>query len=245
MLDDRPIPSDAYVEGPTPSRYWGDQWLRVSEKILKGLNVDLTNRLTSLEAAAGLPDPSAGTTRNTPAGASRSLGTEVQRLHGLLRLYRMLTTESLEEPAPLRLQDLMPEVMRLHAHHADLLHVAVELHGDADTTPVIVRQSALVRCVLVLMASATGNALRAGSKHPVKVRYGGNPQQIFLRIIGPTPRDQLMFTGDGSLVHAVRTALAHASGSIEGIMRHGDEGDWIEYDLRLPTLSEVQARAQS
>jgi hypothetical protein len=241
MLDNQPIASDAYVEGPTPSRYWGDQWLRVAEKILKGLNHDLTNRVTSLEAAVGHDDPA----ETIPESASRSLGVEVQRLHGLLRLYRMLTTEALEEPEAVRLQDLMPEVMRLHAHHADLRNVAVELHGDAETLPVIVRQSALVRCTLVLAASATGNALRAGSKHPVQVRYGGNPQQVFVRIIGPTPRDQLMFTGDGSLVHAVRTALAHASGSIEGIVRHGDEGDWIEYDLRLPTLTEVRARASA
>ena len=40
MESDRLLAGDLFGEGPTPSRYWGDHWLRVSEKLLKGLNAN-------------------------------------------------------------------------------------------------------------------------------------------------------------------------------------------------------------
>ena len=50
------------------------------------------------------------------------------------------------------------------------------------------------------------------------------------------PRDQLLFSGEGSLLHAVRSALAHASGTVEGVIHRGPEVGRIEYELRLPNL---------
>ena len=241
MFDERPITSDLYVEGPTPARYWGDQWLRVAEKVLKGLNHDFTNRVTSLEAAVGVFDPG----EKPPESMVRAVSDEVLRLHGLLNLYRMLTSEALKEPEAIRLQDLLPEVVRLHEHHADLRQLPCELAGDMGALPVLVRPSALVRCVLVLLASAAGNTLRAQSKEPVEVRFGGDAEEVFLRIIGAAPRDQLLFTGEGSLVHAVRAALAHAWGAVDGVVQRRESGDRIEYDLRLPTLTAARARASA
>jgi hypothetical protein len=90
LSDPRPEAAELQTEGPTPARVWGDQWLRVSEKVIKGLNHQLTNRVASLEAVVTLlddpdeaPDPQ----------LLSSLAQEVKRLHHLLVLYRLVPAE--------------------------------------------------------------------------------------------------------------------------------------------------------
>jgi hypothetical protein len=235
LADPRPESSELQTESPTPSRLWGDQWLRVSEKVLKGLNLEFTDRVAALQALVGqLADGSA-----TPATtAVRSLGREIDRLNHLLQLFRAMPAEPFVVTEPMRLQDVVPQVLDLHGHHADLKRIPVALDAQADVSPVLVRPSALLRCLLVLLESAAGNALRSGCAAAIDMSYGGDATRIFVRFEGPAPGGTLLFTGDGSLVHAVRTALAHAHGTADAQMTAGAPCARIRYEVVLPTLAE-------
>ncbi len=231
---DRLISSDLFVEGPTPARFWGDQWLRVSEKLLKGLNHHFTNRVASLDAAVKLFEmdgPPAG-------GLANVLSGEVSRLHELLRLYRAITSEPVSSPEPARLQDLLSIAVQIQEHHSDLRGIPCVLTDDGDAEPVLVRHSALLRCLLVLLASVAGNVLRSGREESsVAIEYGTVAGETWLRMRGSAPSGQLLFSGEGSLLHAVRATLAHAHASVDGVIRRSNEGDELEYELRFPTLA--------
>jgi len=231
------LDQERQVESPTPSRVWGDQWLRVSEKVLTGLNHQLTNRTAALDSLVGVV---AGESEPDKAMIA-ALQDEIVRLIDLLKLYRMLPAEPSSRAQAMRLQDTMPQVLRLHMHHADLKGVTVALDGDPDTDPVLVRPSALLRSLLVLLESGAGNASRAGRKSPLTLGYGPDGS-AFVRITleAAAPAGQMVFTGPGSLVHAVQAALAHAHGTIDATIVDGTEGPLLRYVLRFPTLTEAR-----
>jgi hypothetical protein len=58
----------------------------------------------------------------------------------------------------------------------------------------------------------------------------------------PQPEGQAIFTGEGSLVHAVRSALAHAFAEVGVTVVNTVHGERIRYELRLPTLPEARRR---
>jgi hypothetical protein len=184
MQFERLMSSDLYVEGPTPARYWGDQWLRVAEKLLKGLNHQFTNRVSSLDAAIGMLAEDGANS----SGFAAAMSAEVAKLHELLLLYRSLTAEPVAAPELIRMQDVMPHVARLHEHHSDLRHIPYRLSGDPDTEPILVRQSALLRCILVLLGSVAGNVLRSKREDTVIIEYGTADGDVFLRMSGSAPR---------------------------------------------------------
>lgn len=228
---------EGQIESPTPSRVWGDQWLRVSEKVLSGLNHELTNRCAALDSLVGV----LATEAELDKTMADALQDEVVRLIELLKLYRMLPAEVYPQAQAMRLQDTMPHVLRLHMHHTDLKGVSVAMEGDPQTDPVLVRPSALMRSLLVLLESGAGNAARSGRKVPLTLGYGPDGTK-FVRIAleAATPAGQMIFTGAGSLVHAVRNALAHAHGTIDATIVDGQEGPLLRYVLRLPTLTEAR-----
>ena len=240
MQYERLFSSDLYVEGPTPARYWGDQWLRVCEKLLKGLNHQFTNRVSSLDAAIGMLEEDGASS----SGFATAMSAEVARLHELLLLYRSLTAEPVAAPELTRMQDVMPQIVRLHEHHSDLRHIPCELSGNPETEPILVRQSALLRCIMVLLTSVSGNVLRSKREGSVTIEYGTDDGDVFLRMAGTAPNGQLLFSGEGSLLHAVRAALAHAHATAEGAINRGPEADRIEYHLRIPTLTKARSTEQ-
>lgn len=237
LSDPRPESSELQSEGPTPARLWGDQWLRVAEKVLKGLTLDLTDRVAALEAVSATLTQAG---QAADQAAARSLVQEVARLNQLMQLFRLMPAEPFVRTDAVRLQDVVPQVLELHQHHTDLREIPVDVQVSADTAPVLVRPSALLRCLLVLLESAAGNALRSGFPPSVTVSFGGDAKQVFVRIEGPAPAGTLLFTGDGSLVHAVRTALAHAHGTADTSMVHAIPSDRLRYEVSLPTLTEAR-----
>jgi hypothetical protein len=172
---------------------------------------------------------------------AEALQSEIDRFHELLMLYRSLTAEPVAEPEPTRMQDILPHAVRLQEHHSDLRHIPCVVRGPAETEPVLVRQSALLRCILVLLGSVAGNVLRSGRDGSVSIEFGADDGDVYLRMAGAAPNGQLLFSGEGSLLHAVRAALAHAHGSAEGSINRSDEGDRLEYDLRMPSLSKMRS----
>jgi hypothetical protein len=229
---------DLQSEGPTPARVWGDQWLRVSEKVLKGLNHQLTNRVASLEAVAAICAEDEVPDREVV----RALGEEVERLGKLLLLYRCMPAEPFAGAEPVRLQDIIPQVLELHGHHADLRNIEVHVSGDDGVLPLLVRPSALLRCLLVVLESGAGNALRSGKDGPLTLEYGGDEREVRIVFESPQPPGQLLFTGEGSIVHAVKSALAHAHVIVGAAVLRGEEGERIRYEVHLPTLPEARRR---
>ncbi|MBL8961950.1 MAG: HAMP domain-containing histidine kinase [Gemmatimonadetes bacterium] len=233
LSDPRPEAAELQTEGPTPSRVWGDQWLRVSEKVIKGLNHQLTNRVASLEAVVTLMSDE----EEVPdLQLMSSLTQEVKRLSQLLHLYRLMPAEPFVTTEPVRLQDVVTQVMELHGHHADLRGIPIEVDHASETAPVLVRPSALLRCLLVLLESAAGNALRAGSAGTLHVAYGGDADLVYVTFEAPCPPGQLLFTGDGSLVGAVNSALAHVHGHADVQLLRDGGTERIRYVVQLPTL---------
>jgi hypothetical protein len=91
-----------------------------------------------------------------------------------------------------------------------------------------------------LVASVAGNVLRSGREGAVMVEYGMDDGDLCLRLSGAAPNGQLLFSGEGSLLHAIRAALAHAHVIAEGSIIRG-EADQLEYYLRMPALSKARA----
>lgn len=238
VSDDRQPVLELQGEGPTPARVWGDQWLRVSEKVLKGLNHQLTNRVASLEAVVGIFQD------GEPFEPEMfvALAQEVTRLNQLLQLFRCMPAEPFASAEPVRLQDIVPQVLELHGHHSDLRGIAVDVDADFETHPLLVRPSALLRCLLVVLEAGAGNALRAGTSAPLRMAYSGDATWVRVVIEAPQPEGQPIFTGEGSLVHAVRSALAHASAEVGVTVINAQAGERIIYELRLPTLAESRRR---
>lgn len=234
--DMRLVGYEIQTEGPTPARVWGDQWLRVSEKVLKGLNHQLTNRVAGLEAVVTM----LGEDAVADPELVNAMSEEVARLGRLLLLFRAMPAEPFAGSEPVRLQDIIPQVIELHEHHADLRGIEVAVEGDATVPPLLVRPSALLRSLLVVLASGAGNALRSGSGSPIVLAYSGDERVVRIIVDSPQPAGQLLFTGEGSIVHAVRSALAHAGASCEAtIVRHDGE-ERIRYEVVLPTLATVR-----
>lgn len=227
------------VPSPTPARVWGDQWLRVNEKVLKGLNHQLTNRVAALEAITQLFEPG----ELTDEQLHQTMAREVERVGTLLRLYRMLPAEPTALPETIRVQDIVPCVLELHTYHADLKSVPCVLGEASDPEPICVRPSALLRSLLVLLESAAGHTSRTGSGLPIVLAYHGTPTTVTITIEAPSPNADGLFAGSGSVVEAVRSALAHAGGKVHA-ERGAREGlPLISYRLDLPTLGETRRKS--
>lgn len=237
LFDARPESGELQTEGPTPARYWGDQWLRVSEKVVKGLNHQLTNRVASLEAVVAL----LGDEQEPPdRELMQSLAQEVTRLSRLLQLYRALPAEPFVTTEAVRIQDVIPQVVELHSHHSDLRGIPVVIDAAQDTPPVLVRPSALLRSLLVLLESCAGNAQRSGCAAELHLSYGGDQKRVYITFEAPTSSGQLLFTGEGSLVHAVRMTLAHAHGTAEAAITAAMPCERLRYEVVIPTLTEAR-----
>ena len=226
------------VPSPTPARVWGDQWLRVNEKVLKGLNHQLTNRVAALEAVTHLFEPG----ETIDAQLMDTMAREVERVSTLLRLYRMLPAEPTALPETIRVQDIVPSVLELHTYHSDLRGVTCVLGEATDPEPVCVRPSALLRSLLVLLESAAGHTSRTGSGLPIVLAYDGTPTTVMISIEAPSPNANWLFAGSGSLIDAVRSALAHAGGRVHAARDSREGLPLIKYQLTLPTLSETRRR---
>lgn len=233
MLSERLISSELFVEGVTPSRYWGDQWLRVAEKVLRGLNQELGARIATLDATVGMMRPGQGANPTLAA----SMGEEVGNLYRMLALYRAMTADAVAQPELARVQELAHLVVLLHEHHPDLRSVRCVVSGDPETDPVLVKQAALLRCMLVLLASAAGNTLRSGESSGIRIEYGLDEGDVYVRIRGTAPRDQLLFSGEGSLLHAARAALVHAHATVDGVIRREGAVGTLEYEIRIPRVA--------
>jgi hypothetical protein len=159
-------------------------WVEICSALLRGLNHLLSNRVSALGAVATLLDPS----EDPDEEMVRALGVEVGRLDRTLRLMRFMPRDERSTPEPVRVEELLPEIVAIHEHHPELREVRCAIaargtgkgEGDAagsdadaangggvrvdlgDLPPVWVSPNAFVHAGLVLLTGA--KALVSGGR---------------------------------------------------------------------------------
>jgi hypothetical protein len=213
------------------ARVWGDQWLRVSEKILGGLNDELEVRVAALEAEAQRAAKNGGVGRGDALADAR-------RLVHLAELYCCLPEEPSALAEPVQVAEMVARALELHGYHADLRAIPCRLVEPLRTQYVLVRPSALLRSILVLLASAAGHAGRAGGQEPMRIGCTVDGEVVSVTLDSPSPTGDELFAGRGSLLTAVRSALGHARATVDATRRADDVGAAIRFEIRLPVLRE-------
>jgi hypothetical protein len=118
---------------PGPSAFAPSDWLPVQEGLLRGLNHALSNRLASLGALSMLLDGAGA----LDATMRESLASDVQRLEGLLELYRAMPAGPGPLRRPGRVRDAVLRAAELLGHHPDHRDVVVTVDEEpADAEPV-------------------------------------------------------------------------------------------------------------
>jgi hypothetical protein len=75
---------------------------------------------------------------------------------------------------------------------------------------------------------------------PIVLAYHGSETEVMITIEAASPNAEGLFAGSGSLIDAVRSALAHAGGTILAARDARDGIPLIKYQLTLPTLGEIR-----
>jgi hypothetical protein len=159
--------ADAAHENPL-TRQPAEVWVEICSALTRGLNHLLSNRVSALGAVATLLDPS----EDPDEEMVRALSVEVGRLDRTLRLMRFMPRDERSTPEPVRVEELLPEVVAIHEHHPELREIACliagsESGGDAgtlpDIPPVWVSPNAFVHAGLVLVTGAKAHVSASGS----------------------------------------------------------------------------------
>lgn len=143
--------ADAQGAGPSVA-----EWTELSGALLRGLVHTLNNRLTALSAFAELAGM--GDEEST---ASRVMPAELERLHRLSAMLRLLALER-TPPEALEPIPLADEALALYAHHPDARGVRHEIARVGASMPVRAPRWALVRLTLLLLDAGRRAAQSAG-----------------------------------------------------------------------------------
>jgi hypothetical protein len=167
-LPDAPLPIVA-----TPGSR--DAWLLLSDNLLWAINHALNNRLAALgslvrvmEANAAAEDP-----------LLTMLGQEVERLDAVLRLLRIMPRDPMEEPEPMGLAEVLPDVLSLHGTPHNAVPVRYEPAEAEAVQPVLTARSNLVRALLLLLAGA-GRVTRDAPSGEVRLRFRDDGDEVVL-----------------------------------------------------------------
>lgn len=122
-------------------------WSDVSDRILAGLCHDLNGRVTSLAGMVQLLQLD-----EDSASMSPFLDQEVSRLEGSVRMVRRLAGEQDEDPEPLHLPEIVPDLVGLFGKHRHLEGLETTLEMDPGLLPVVSRWTLLARSILILLS---------------------------------------------------------------------------------------------
>ncbi len=131
-------------------------WLPVQQMLLRGLNHSLSNRLASLSALTMLIE---GTDR-LDARMQQALAGDVERLGGLLELFRSLPGSVVSRREAARFGDALKQAAALIEHHPDCRDIAIApVQEEPDAPPVTLSgPDALRASVLLMLAVVRGTA---------------------------------------------------------------------------------------
>jgi hypothetical protein len=208
-------------------------WLLLSEGLLGGLRHTLNNRLGTISAVAQVLEA------DLPPGhaLSGALSREVQRLEGTVALLGAIG-EGGGEPEPVQLEAILVQVGALFDLHHSLRDTPLRIDVQPGVLPLRVRPPALLRALLILLASAGRQAPPGGT---VAIHAVGDESLVTIRVaceeVGGDEQDDplsgLNPDGAGVLLEAEGGELRVEAGS--GPTR---------YVVTLPTLLEVRRREQ-
>ena len=139
-------------------------WSDVQDRILAGLCHDLIGRVTSLAGMVQLLQLDEDSSSMAPF-----LDEEVQRLERSVRLVRGLAGEPNEEPEPIHLPEILPELRALFSKHRFMEVLEVTMRLEDGLIPTRGRWTLTGRAVLLLLSLAGWEALRRDRRVEVTV----------------------------------------------------------------------------
>lgn len=154
-----------------------EAWLAAADGLVAGVHHALNNRLGTLSALVQL----AGAGGAGDVDAARVLREELERLGDTLRLLALIPRRPGEEPIPLRLSELLPDVLALVAQHRDARDVHFAVESDPDLLPVLCPETALAHALLALLTCAALAAREAGTLR-VDVRCSGDERRVTIAV---------------------------------------------------------------
>ena len=154
-----------------------EAWLAAADGLVAGVHHALNNRLGTVSALVQIAAMGDGGGPDT----GRALREELERLAETLRLLAMIPRRPGEEPIPLRLSELLPDVLALVAQHRDARDVRFAVETAPDLLPVLCAETALAHALLALLAGAAGAAREAETLR-VDVRCSGDERRVTVEV---------------------------------------------------------------
>ena len=210
-------------------------WLRMKSEVLSGLNHALSNRATAIVALVGVLEPG-----EAPGGELLdALRLESRRLNGLLRLFRRIPQSS-AKAQPVRLSELVPQVVALHEHYSAARNVPCELaDGVPDALPVLAVEQRLTHALLALL-SAAKERVAAGQGSRVRLSWTGDERAltIAVEVVGEGGAS----VGTAALTPATTVDVARLAEWLLGDAESTtlERAGGVGYELRMPTLLELK-----
>jgi hypothetical protein len=203
-------------------------WLHTMNPVLRGLNHEFSNLLTAL-GGVSLEEEGAGRSR---------LDEEIERLDGLLRLYRLLPFAARAGGEPVLLEDIIPDAVLLLKHHLELRDVSCEVEGVAGLVPVVVHPTALTQAVLLCLCAAARTLPAADASAGIRVRCGGDTEWTHVVAETTVPAEGVEDAAEPSEFLALRWLLRGAEGT--ATLSRGEEGV-ARASIRVATLIRTRA----
>lgn len=201
-------------------------WLPAVERFQRGLNHALSNRAAAIAAVASVIE-------GDDVEMVARLRDEGSQLDRLLQLMRVLPRHRMSSPEPIRLGDLVSDVVAIWAEHPEYRDQPITIAGFDEAPP--------LRCHLQAMQHALllGLTLTADAGAPVRVQAAWDDAGV---TIGFGDAEPVATTVPGRALtvgaRAVSALLAPDDALVWGTERR-------ELWLRLPTLAALRARAKA
>jgi hypothetical protein len=214
-------------------------WLRMQSEVLSGLNHALSNRATAIVALVGVLEPGEA----PGAELLEAVRQESRRLNTLLRLFRRLPQSS-AKAQPVRLCELLPQVIALHEHYSAARNVPCELaDGVPDALPVLAVEQRLTHALVALL-SAVKERVVAGEGSGVRLSCTGDERAltVAVEVVGESGASVGTGVEAAGLAPATTIDVARLAEWLLGeaeatvVERVGGAG----YELRMPTLLELK-----
>lgn len=227
-------------EGSSESSAVRDAWLEVSDDLLAGVGHALSNRVAALTAVGQV------LAATTEGPFTKALSTESSRLQRAVQLLRLLIRRWDTEPEPIRVEDVLKDVVELLGHHPEVRNTSIRLEGAAGLAPVWSERSLLTHALCIVLSVAAEAVERAGEAELV-VRCSGTMEEVRLGISFPSGTAAVTAQGTSDEPPAGSRIDPRAARGL--IKRSGGELSVQEEDgartvllIQLPTLMEIRRR---
>ncbi len=220
------------------SRSATDAWLSVSDDLLWGFNHALSNRLAAITSIARILEYS-----DTGLDSLLSaLSGEITSLEDTLKLLRLVPRDPRAPAEPVLLEDLVPEVVRLHELRTDVADLGFETDFEGEPQPVWIQPGRLAHTLLIGLATASRVAIAVGNRVVlVRVRATGDVVSIEVVAKGHDQGARLGGLMTDFESQAMGELIADAGGEFDEVGGGGEEEE-RGVAIRLPTLVAVRAR---